>query len=260
MDSDTSRFKVRLAESDHDVAAAQRLRYKVFVEEMGAEVSDKEHELRREIDAFDEHFEHLILIDNNIDKNSLERVVGVYRIMRGSVAKAGPGFYSACEYDLEKIVNLDRETLELGRSCVAKEYRGGMGMHQLWDALGNYVVENNIGVMFGVASFHSAKVEPIQEALSYLHHKYLAPPELRVHAEGPDAITMNYLDLDQINGKSALTKIPSLIKGYLRLGGFVGEGAYIDHVFNTVDVCLIVDTQKMVEKYRNFYAKKRDDL
>ena len=258
MKMDINRFEVRLAESDEDVAAAQRLRYKVFVEEMGASASEAEKATRLECDEFDPYFEHLLLIDKQAGGDPLDKVCGVYRLMRGSTARDGIGFYGASEYDLSKLENLDRETLELGRSCVSEEHRGGLGMHMLWNGLGDYVSEHNIGVMFGVASFHSADPAPIAEALANLYHNHLAPPELRVKAKADSYAEMDTMPADQINKRRALQLTPSLIKAYLRLGGFVGEGAYVDHDFNTVDVCLIMDTQKMTEKYRAFYGRKRD--
>ena len=257
MTVDVNRYEVRLAESAEDVAAAQRLRYKVFVEEMGAEASDSEHSARLERDKFDPHFEHLLLIDTSATGDPLDKVCGVYRLMRGSTAQAGIGFYGASEYDLSKLANMGRETLELGRSCVAEEHRGGFGMHMLWNALGDYVTEHDIGIMFGVASFHSADPTPIAEALSYLHHNHLAPPVLRVKALPDHYADMNQMPADQVDKRRALQLTPPLTRAYLRLGGFVGEGAYIDHDFNTVDVCLIMDTQNMTEKYRAFYERKR---
>lgn len=257
MQMDGPQFEVRLAHNDEDVAAAQRLRYRVFVEEMGANATPEERIKRQEMDEFDPYFEHLLLIDNQLDADPLDRVVGVYRLMRGSVARDGIGFYGASEYDLSKLTGMKRETLELGRSCIAKEYRGGLGMHQLWDGLGDYVIRHDIRILFGVASFHSADPAPLAEALSFLHHNYLAPEELRVRTLDAHYTSIDRMPLAQINKRRALQKIPSLIKAYLRLGGFVGDGAFVDHDFNTVDVCLIMDTQKMAEKYRSFYARNR---
>ena len=252
---DAGRFTIRLAESEQDVEAAQRLRYRVFVEEMGASASDKEHAAKREFDRFDPYFDHLLLIDNNIKDD--EPVVGVYRMMTGTIARGGIGFYGADEYDLTKLLEFPRETLELGRSCVASSYRGGAGMHLMWSGLGQFLDEYKIGVLFGVASFHGDDIQPLSQALSYLHHKHLAPPELRVRAIEGHYSPMNLLPADQVDRAEAMRQIPALIKAYLRVGGFVGDGAYIDHNFNTVDVCLLMDTQKMVDRYRVFYSRKR---
>jgi putative hemolysin len=238
------------------VAAAQRLRYRVFVEEMGAVATPAEASLRRECDRFDPHFEHLILIDREATSpDPLDRVAGVYRLMTGERARAGIGFYGATEYDLSKLENYPRKVVELGRSCVAAEYRGGTAMHLLWSGLGEYVTTNDIEILFGVASFHGSDPKPIADALSYLHHGHLAPEDLRVRAHADHFVAMDLIPADKIDRKKALKQIPALIKAYIRLGGFVGEGAWVDHDFNTVDVCLLMDTMRMVQRYRSFYGK-----
>ena len=253
---EAGRFTVRLAETEEDVAAAQRLRYRVFVEEMGAGASDEDRALRRERDAFDEHFDHLLLVDEDArPEDPLDRVVGVYRLLRGKVANSGIGFYGDAEYDLSKIKAYPRETMELGRSCVDEAYRGGAAMHLLWTGLGHYVADYDVEIMFGVASFHGADPEPLAQPLAFLHHNHLAPEDLRVRTQPDYFVPMDSLRPDQINRVDAVRAIPSLIKGYLRLGGFVGEGAYVDHAFNTVDVCLLMDTARMVDKYKNFYQR-----
>ena len=246
---DKSQFDVRLAQGAEDIRAAQRLRYEVFVEEMGARVDEESHRLRLEQDRFDPYFDHLLLIDNAANG----RVAGVYRLMREDMAAAGIGYYGESEFDLSKLSG--RKALELGRSCVAKEYRGGVGMHLLWDGLGDYVMRHGVDILFGVASFHGTKLDPLKQALSYLHQKYLAPEDLRVRSKA--YVPLNQMDISEVNNKEALRGIPPLIKAYLRLGGFVGDGAYIDHNFNTVDVCLLMDTGRMVQKYRAFYARER---
>lgn len=253
---EAGRFTVRMAESDDDVAAAQRLRYRVFVEEMGAGASDEDRALRRERDTFDEHFDHLLLIDEEAQpEDPLDNVVGVYRLLRGAVANSGVGFYGDAEYDLTKIKQYPRETMELGRSCVDAAYRGGAAMHLLWTGLGHYVADHNVEIMFGVASFHGADPEPLAQSLSFLYHNHLAPDDLRVRTQPEFYVPMDTIPADQIKRVEAVKAIPPLIKGYLRLGGFVGDGAYVDHAFNTVDVCLLMDTARMVDKYKNFYQR-----
>ncbi|MEL7137647.1 MAG: GNAT family N-acyltransferase [Pseudomonadota bacterium] len=256
MQVDAGRFTVRLAASEAEVAAAQRLRYRVFVEEMGASVSPEDAAVRRERDRFDPYFDHLILIDNENEDPDLELgVVGVYRLMRGASARDGIGFYGEGEYDLARLKAQDTEILELGRSCVDASHRGGSGMHLLWTGLGRYVDEHDVGILFGVASFHGDSTEPLAHALSYLHHRHLAPLDLRVRALDNSFAPMDIVAADAVDGKEALRQIPALIKAYIRLGGFVGEGAWVDHEFNTVDVCLIMDTTRMVQRYRQFYSR-----
>lgn len=255
---DAGRYTVRLAESEDDVLAAQRLRYRVFVEEMGATPSAEEAAERRERDRFDPWCDHLLLIDGESDEPEIERgVVGVYRLLRRGRAKAGIGFYGASEYDLSLLEDYPRETLELGRSCIDARHRGGAGMHLIWAGLGQYVGEHDIAIMFGVASFHGTDPADFAHALSYLHHNHLARPDLRVTARGDSRAEMNLLPPEAVDKAEAMRQMPALIKAYIRLGGCVGDGAWIDHAFNTVDVCLLVDTSRMVERYHKFYSRQR---
>lgn len=255
---DAGRFSVKLAENAAEVAAAQRLRYRVFVEESGASASPEEHADRRERDRFDPHCEHLLLIDTEAtDPQIEEHVVGVYRLMRGDRARAGIGFYGQTEYDLTKLLEYPRPVLELGRSCVDAGYRGGAGMHLLWSALAQYVADNDIEILFGVASFHGTDPAAIAQALSYLHYNHLAPEDLRVRAVEERYTPMAVLPPEGVQKIEAMRQIPALIKAYIRLGGFVGDGAFIDRAFNTIDVCLLMDTSRMVARYRTFYTREK---
>ena len=260
MQDDSGRFTVRLAETEDDVAAAQALRYRVFVEEMGAKASPEDHALRRERDRFDAHCKHLLLIDNHA-ADSERSVIGVYRLMHGSDAKGtpdnpGPGFYTAGEYDLTAILNYPRETLELGRSCVDADFRGTAAMQMLWMALSQYIVIHDIGLLFGTASFHGSDVEPLKMPLSYLHHNHLAPEDMRPRALPEHYVAMDLLPADQVDRTAAMRQLPTLMKGYLRVGGVVGDGAFIDHEFNTVDVCMVMDTARIASRYTKFYARR----
>lgn len=255
MEIDAGRYRVKLAETALEREAAQRLRFRVFVEEMGAQASDAERAARREWDDFDPYFDHLILETLDPVADPLDRVVGVYRLMRGEVAEAGPGFYGASEYDLGPILRSGRRAVELGRSCVAREHRGGPGMHLLWNGLAAYVLEREIELLFGVASFPGTDVDGISEALSLLYHAHLAPPDLRVRAWPEHFVEMNRMPEEEVDAARALRAVPPLIKAYLRLGGFVGDGAYADVDFNTLDVCVVMDTGRMTDRYRQFYER-----
>ena len=248
-------LEIRLARNEQDLAAAQRLRYLVFIEELAGGGTFVDHEQRLERDEFDTVFDHLILVDTTRDQSSLDYVVGVYRMLTGDKAKAFGRFYSESEYDLTTLHNCDRSLLELGRSCLHPDYRGGTAMFKLWQGLAQYVADHKIELLFGVASFHGTEIGPIKNALSFLHHKYLAPPELRVRALQEHFHPMNLIDLDDIDRPQAMASIPALIKAHLRLGGYVGEGAFIDHAFNTTDVFLLMDTAKMTAKQQDLYTK-----
>lgn len=257
MQSDVRQYRVKLAETEEERLGAQRLRYRVFVEEMGAAVTPEQRAARREWDAFDPFFDHLILTSEEPVADPLDRVVGVYRLMRREAAQAGIGFYGAAEYDLSLIETSPRESLELGRSCVAAGHRGGPGMHLLWSGLAQYVLERDIEILFGTASFPGTDPAPLAEALSFLHHRHLAPPDLRVRARAGRSLAMDRLSPESVDPVRALAAIPPLIKAYLRLGGTVGEGAFVDLAFNTIDVCLVMDTARMKEQARAFYARNR---
>ncbi|WP_411975119.1 GNAT family N-acetyltransferase [Sulfitobacter faviae] len=239
-------FQVRLAQTEADVQAAQRLRYDVFVRELGGGGPMVDHAAGLERDRFDPYFDHLLLTDRRSGK-----LAGVYRVMRSDMAARAGGFYSAAEYDLAPLVQSGRKLLELGRSCLDPAYRGGTAMHHLWAALAGYVAEYEIEVLFGVASFHGTDTAGLAEPLSLLHHRHLAPPELRVRAR--EYAPMNLIPEAELDRRKAMLAVPSLIKAYLRLGGTVGEGAYIDRAFNTTDVCLILDTKQMSARQMRFY-------
>jgi L-ornithine Nalpha-acyltransferase len=253
---DNPHLVLRLAADARDLRAAQRLRYMVFVTELGGDGRLVDHAARLEADAFDPVSDHLLLVDTTRDPAALEDVVGVYRLLPGDRLAPGGRFYSETEYDLSVLRRSGRRLLELGRSCVHPDYRGGMAMFHLWNGLADYVLDRGIEVLFGTASFHGTDVAALAMPLSYLHHACLAPPELRVRAQPGQFQRMDLVVPGAIDRRAAMVATPALIKAYLRLGGFVGEGAWIDHDFNTTDVCLVMDTARMSQKHRDFYIRK----
>lgn len=257
MTPDNSKFSVRLARGQDDLLGAQRLRYVVFVEELGGDGALVDHQGRYERDRFDPFFDHLILVDDSIEPTTHDHVVGVYRLLPGDRLDRVGQFYSEDEYDLSVLKRSGRRLLELGRSCVLAQHRGGSALYLLWNGLARYVAEHEIDVLFGVASFHGTDIGELAQPLSLLHHNHLAPEDLRVKALAPHFQPMNLVAADQIDRVSAMRAVPALIKGYLRLGGFVGEGAFVDHDFNTVDVCLVIDTARLNEKHRQIYERPR---
>ncbi|PRY21892.1 ornithine-acyl[acyl carrier protein] N-acyltransferase [Aliiruegeria haliotis] len=257
MTAEETHFKIRLAKSEQDLLAAQRLRYDVFVSELGGDGDLVDHDGRFERDQYDAHYDHMILVDERRDAAALDHVVGVYRLLPGTRAAEAGGFYCASEYDLYALEQSGQNLLELGRSCVHADYRGGTALVHLWKGLGDYVQDHRIEVLFGVASFHGTDVQALAEPLSFLHHNHLAPEPLRVRALPEHFTSMDLLEVDAINRPAAVRAIPSLIKGYLRLGGYVGDGAFVDRAFNTTDVCLVLDTARVSEKQLWFYSGRR---
>lgn len=251
-------LEVRLSRSTADIEAAQALRYRVFYDEMHAKPTPEMAAARRDFDSFDSVADHLMVIDHALGDGP-ESVVGTYRLIRRAAAQAHGGFYTADEYDIAKIVAWPGPILELGRSCTDSRYRNRPTMQLLWKGIAAYVFHHDIELMFGCASLPGNDVDALAQSLSYLHHHHLAPPELRPVAL-PDRYTdMNRLPAEQIDAKRVLAGLPPLIKGYLRLGGYVGDGAVIDPQFNTTDVCVIVKTDQVTESYYQHYARSTRD-
>ncbi len=243
---------VTLASSASMIDAAQRLRYQIFYEEMGGTPPSQVAREKRDFDQFDEVFDHLLVLDYERPPGP-EQVVGTYRLLRRDAMTALGHFYSETEFDITPIKQFKGQILELGRSCVHPEYRNRAVMQLLWRGIGAYVSMYDIQLMFGCASF--AGTDPDQHAmgLSYLHHFHLAPTSLRARALEHMYVNMNRIPMDQLDAKEAFASLPPLIKGYLRLGGYIGDGAILDHQCNTTDVCIIVQTDLITEKYTQRY-------
>lgn len=248
-------FETRLARDTAELRAAQHLRYRVFVEELGGGGAMVDHDRKLEQDRFDPHFDHLLLIDHARSGGLEDQVVGVYRLLTDEAAEKVGQFYSADEYDLTKLTGSGRKLLELGRSCLHPDYRGGAGMMIMWSALADYVAERGIELLFGTASFHGTDVEALAAPLSVLHARHLAPEPLRVRTREAHYQPMDLVPEDKLDRVAAMRAVPPLIKGYLKLGGFVGEGAFVDHAFNTTDVCLILDTTLLNEKQSKLFQR-----
>lgn len=257
MTVDAAALTLRLARDARDLRAAQRLRYEVFVAELGARGPMIDHANRLEVDAFDPYFDHLLLIDQRRDPATLSDVVGVYRLLPPEALAAAGRYYSEGEFDLSRLKSSGRRLLELGRTCVHPDLRGGAAMFLMWNGLAEYVLERRIEVLFGAASFHGTDASALAQPLSLLHHFHRAPLSLRVTPQPAQAQAINLLPEAQVDRVAAMAGIPALIKAYLRLGGFVSDGAWIDRDFNTLDLCLVVDTAKMSVKHRDFYTRKK---
>jgi putative hemolysin len=244
---------VRIATREADLLGALRLRYEVFVEELGGDGPLVDHRERLERDAFDAVCDHLVLIDPARSEADLAHVVGVYRVMPDD--RAGViGFYSANEFDLGVLERSGRRLLEIGRSCLHRDMRGGSGLYHLWTGLAAYIEAREIEILFGVASFHGTDIAALAQPMAFLHHNHLAPHELRITARPPQARAMDLLPKDMVDRRAAARAIPALLKSYLRLGGSVGEGAWIDEAFNTTDVGLVMDVSRVDARTRALYG------
>lgn len=246
MSPSSPQLTLHLAASEADLEAAQRLRYDVFVRELGSDGAMVDHGRGLERDRFDPFCDHLLLRAGG-------EVVGVYRLMRQAQAEAAGQFYCDDEYDLEPLRRTGRNLLELGRSCLAPQWRGSSAMYVIWQGLADYVARHEIEILFGVASFHGTDLDALAPALSLLHHSHLSPPDIRVRSRAYQP--MDLLAPETIDRKAAMLSMPALIKGYLRLGGTIGDGAFVDHAFNTTDVMLVMDTARLNEKAAGRYRQ-----
>jgi len=258
VDISSGPLQVRLAETAEDVDAAQALRYRIFYEGMGAKPLPEMARRRRDFDAFDELCDHLLVLDHSRGSGP-DAVIGTYRLIRRPAAARHGSFYSAAEFDIASLVAYPGEILELGRSCVEVAYRPRAVLQLLWSGIAAYVFHYRIALMFGCASLPGTDPDALATPLSYLHHHHLAPPALRARALPQRYVDMRRLDIDALDASRALAGLPPLIKGYLRVGGFVGDGAVIDEQFNTTDVCIVLKTDLVTDKYFSHYVRQAKD-
>ena len=249
---------VRIATDPAEIDAAQALRYRVFFQEMGAQPDQRAAASKRDTDQFDDVADHLLVIDHELGDGAAG-VVGTYRLIQREDAARVGRFYSADEYDLALIEAFPGRVLELGRSCVDAAYRGRSVMQLLWGGIAAYVTEQGIDLMFGCASLPGTDPEALAEELTFLHYNHLAPPALRMRALPDRYVEMQRRDPTAIDARRALSSLPPLVKGYLRLGGFVGDGAVVDPHFNTTDVAIIVKTDLVTAKYMKHYERRGRD-
>ena len=246
---------VRIATTDAERDAAQALRYRIFYNEMGAAPDDRARRLQRDIDVFDDVADHLLVVDHAIGAGP-KGIIGTYRLVQNEAADRIGRFYTSAEYDISTITGFPGRLLELGRSCIDREYRGRAAMQLLWRGIAAYVFLHRIDVMFGCASLPGTDPDNLENELTYLYHNHLAPPALRLRALPNRHIEMRRIDPSSFDHRRTQQTLPPLIKGYLRLGGFIGDGAVIDHQFNTTDVAVVVKTDLITDKYYRHYERQ----
>jgi putative hemolysin len=246
---------VRLAVTEDEIDAVQALRYRVFYGEMGAKADEATIAAARDRDAFDAVADHLLVVDHDLGEGP-DGVVGTYRLIRQSAAAKLGRFYSESEYDISPLTSSAANLLELGRSCTDAAYRNRAVMQLLWRGIAAYVFHYGIDLMFGCASLAGTDPEALAPELTYLAAHHLAPAPIRPRALAGLYVEMNRRDPAGLDAKAALMSLPPLIKGYLRLGGFVGDGAVIDWQFNTTDIAVVVQTDLVTEKYYRHYERE----
>ena len=247
-------FEVRLAKNFKDIDAAQNLRFRVFYEELKAKPTIKNILYEKDFDELDPFCDHLLVIDHN-KKLKRESIVGTYRLIRRPMTQIHGKFYTEGEFDIKKILKQKGEILELGRSCVNKDYRDKPIIKLLWKAISAYMEHYKIKIIFGCASFPGVNYKKYKEQLSFLYHYYLAPKSIRPKALPPNNFQLNYCQKKDLNAYRIFKSLPPLLKGYLRLGAYVGDGAFIDKQFNTIDICIVLKSNSLKQRYINLHKK-----
>jgi len=249
-------LETRLARNASEIDAAQAVRYKVFVEEMKAQVGPELDRRKRDVDSWDAVCDHLLVLDTAIEGDPEDQIVGTYRLLRQDVAERAGGFYSASEFDVGALVSRHpkKRFMELGRSCVLPEYRTKRTVELLWQGNWAYALRYGVDAMFGCGSFPGTIPAEHALALSFLHHNIRVRDEWVVGARPELHRTMDMMPVEAINPKKALAALPPLIKGYMRLGAMVGDGAVVDHAFRTTDVLIVLPISNISGRYLNYYG------
>jgi putative hemolysin len=254
-------LEVRLAASPADIRKAQALRYKVFYEEMSAVPSAPAAMLRRDADLYDAICDHVLVEDHAAlearpFRRPEPRVVATYRLLRQEMADLNGGFYTAAEFDVEPLVERHPglRMLELGRSCVLAPYRDKRTIELLWHGVWAYVRRCRVDAMFGCASLDGVDPDRLALPLSFLAQHRLAPEAWRVAARPERRVEMNRLPPEAVDLRRAVHTLPPLIKGYLRLGAWVGDGAVIDRQFGTTDVFVVLPTSNISGRYIDYFG------
>ena len=249
-------LEVRLAVTRSEVEAAQALRYRVFVEEMGARLPEDAMLLKRDFDSVDRYCDHLLVLDTALAGEVEEQIVGTYRLLRQDVARRHDGFYSQSEFDVMDLVgrNPDKRFLELGRSCVLRAYRTRRTLEALWQGNWAYALNHGIDVMFGCASFPGDKPYAHALALSFLNQTAATNEDWSVRAVAGRGLSMDMMPVEAINPRAALAAMPPLVKGYVRVGALVSGEAVVDPAFRTTDVLVVLPVKQINGRYINHYG------
>ena len=255
-------LEVRLAQTAAEVRQAQKLRYHVFYEEGAAIPNPGRLFARRDIDGYDAICDHLLVIDHAArDRSALNRpaVVGTYRLLRQPLAEEYGGFYTAGEFDIGSLIarHGKLQFLELGRSCVLAPYRNKRTVELLWHGIHAYFLQNRCDVMFGCASLDGIDPKRLALPLSFLHHYAAAPEPWRAQALPERYVEMNRMAKEAVDAKDALRALPPLIKGYLRLGAYIGDGAVVDYEFGTTDVLIVLPVSVIKRRYFEHFDLSR---
>ncbi len=251
-------FIIKFVENNSELKNTQSLRYSVFYKERKAKPSLLKKNLNRDFEKIDLFSHHLIVIDKT-RQNLSDQIVGTYRLLKGDLAYQFGGFYTSSEFDLTNIIKLynSYEILELGRSCIHKDYRNRNMMSLMWKCIARYIKLYDIKVLFGCVSFPGTDVLKLSEQLFYLRKNFSLPDELSVKSLDKNIFPIGKVTIKKLDMIKIFLKLPPLIKGYLRLGGRVSKSYFVDHEFNTIDLCVVVKTKNIDIKYKKKYLHQK---
>ena len=247
-------FLIKLVENKSELKSAQSLRYSVFYKERNAKPSLSKKILKLDYDSIDHFAHHLIVIDKTRKKSS-NQIVGTYRLLKGDLARQFGGFYTSSEFDITNIIKKyrDKQILELGRSCIHKDYRNINIMSLIWKVIARYINLYDIKILFGCASFPGIDVFKFSEQLFFLRDNFSLPNDLLVKSLDKNIYSIDKFKIKKLDMFNTFLKLPPLIKGYLRVGGKVSDSYFVDHQFNTIDLCIAVKTENIAYKYKKKY-------
>jgi putative hemolysin len=238
-----SNLQVKITTDPEEIREAQRLRYEVFNLEMNKGLQAS-YACGLDSDEFDPICDHLIVRDLRS-----EGVVGTYRLLLGTRAEGNMGFYSEHEFNLHNIKKLDGKLLELGRSCVRKDFRDKSLIPLMWDAIAQYVKEHRVRYVFGCGSVYTTDTSEARAYFSMLKRKYYAAEKFRVHPVSEFQFHGSGENLKAAEDAALFLRLPSLIKGYLRLGAVVCGPPAMDREFGTADFLVLLDMHQMRKEY-----------
>ena len=242
-------FYVKLADSKNEIKSAQKLRYQVFFSERNKKKIFNIDNFRKDSDKYDNYCDHIVVIHKK-SKFSKNKIVGTYRLLKQSVAENKSGFYSSEEYNLTKLLNSNKylNMLELSRSCISKDFRNKNVLQLMWKEIYKYIENNKVDAMFGTASFLDTNLYKLSNQLIYLNHSHKMPNDIMVNALDKCRAKIDYTRNIKMNLK-LVKSLPTLIKGYLKLNAYIGDGAVVDHKFKTTDIFVFLPVNNINFQY-----------
>lgn len=241
-----ARLTWRLSTHPKDVERAMRLRYQVFAEELQARIHSPAPGL--ESDAFDAHCEHLL-----VEVRDTGQLVGYTRLLDDEGARTGCGFYSQSEFDMDAVLALPGRRVEVGRTCIHRDYRDGVTIAVLWSGIGAYLVERHVDYLIGCASIPlDYGLERVHRLVTKLLVRHCLPESLPVRPRVP--LPGLPSQLPSASAEPDAFPVPPLLKAYLRLGARLSQGAHLDEDFRVADLFVLVERSRMPRRYRQHFV------